>query len=131
MEPQSPLTVDEFYEHCASGKLLGARCRKCKNVFVLRNICPKCRSDKADSVPLSGKGELQTYTIIHVAPARFQSIAPYAVGIVRLEEGVQLPGIIRNVKIEDLKVGMNVAIGFDLNTQESWPQWPRYYFEKV
>ncbi|MCJ7718770.1 OB-fold domain-containing protein, partial [Candidatus Bathyarchaeota archaeon] len=76
------------------------------------------------------RGKLLTYTIIEVAPAQFQSMAPYAVGIVQLEDGVRIPGMIRGVALEQIKIGMELAFDFGTCTAtQQWPQWPRYYFK--
>ena len=69
-----------------------------------------------------------TYTIIHFPPSQFQAIAPYAVGIVKLSEGVQMPGMVRNVKPEDLRVGMNLKVDFETAIPKEWPRWTRYFF---
>jgi uncharacterized OB-fold protein len=39
---------------------------------------------------LSGQGRLYSYTINHVAPRKLRDQAPYAVGIVDLDEGVRV-----------------------------------------
>ena len=75
------------------------------------------------------KGKLLTYTIIHVAPVQFQAMAPYAEGIVQLENGVKVPGMIKEVPLEQIIIGMPLAIAFEAcATTQLWPQWPRYHF---
>ena len=69
-----------------------------------------------------------TYTVIYVPPAQFQELAPYAVGIVEFTEGARLPGMIRNVKPENLRIGMELQTDFDVTVPSEWPQWPRYFF---
>jgi uncharacterized OB-fold protein len=59
-------------------------------------------------------------------------MAPYATGIVELKDGLKLPGIIRGVPLEEIKVGMELAVDFGTCTAtQLWPQWPRYYFKPV
>jgi uncharacterized OB-fold protein len=93
-------------------------------------LCNNCLSTEFEWVELPKTGKLLTYTIIHVAPSQFQSMAPYAVGIVQLENGVKIPGMIKETPLEKIKVGMPLKIEFEecLQTQR-WPQWPRYYFK--
>jgi hypothetical protein len=109
--------------------LMALRCSKC-NAFVWppRPICPKCFEDKFEWIQLEGRGKLLTYTVIHFPPTQFQALAPYAVGIVRLAEGPQLPGMIRNVKHDDLRIGMDLQVDFESGMQKEWPRWPRYFF---
>jgi uncharacterized OB-fold protein len=95
-------------------------------------LCPKCYSKDLSWVELKGSGELLTYTVIHVAPKQFETLAPYAVGIVKLEEGPQLLGMIRGIEVDKLKVGMSLTIDFEKasnTTTTQWPTWPRYYFK--
>jgi uncharacterized OB-fold protein len=75
-----------------------------------------------------------TYTVIHVAPKQFEAEAPYPVGIVKLDKGLQLLGRIRGVEPSQLKIGMELSIGFEktsdqLDTLTTWPPWPRYFFK--
>ena len=71
-----------------------------------------------------------TYTVIHVPPPQFEVLAPYAIGIVELAEGVRLPGMVKNVKLENLKIGMELKAEFETSTSNEWPQWPRYFFRE-
>jgi uncharacterized OB-fold protein len=53
-----------------------------------------------------------TFTIIRVPPQPFSDQAPYAVGIVDLDDGVRLTGQIVDCAFEELKIGMRVKIEF-------------------
>jgi uncharacterized OB-fold protein len=81
-------------------------------------------------VQVSGKGKLLTYTVIHVAPQQFQAIMPYAVGIVQLENGLKIPGMIQGLMQEQLKISMELTLDFGkCSTAQTWPQWTRYCFK--
>jgi uncharacterized OB-fold protein len=122
--------VENFYMFCADGRLMGVKCRGCGRLICPpRGICPKCYSDKFDWIDLKGRGKLLTYTIIHFPPSQFQALAPYAVGIVRLDEGPRLSGMIKNVKLEDLRIGMDIQADFEKALPKEWPRWPRYFFK--
>jgi scaffold protein (connect acetoacetyl-CoA thiolase and HMG-CoA synthase) len=121
--------IENFYTFCGQGKLMAVRCVNCNSiVWPPRGICPKCFHDKFEWVELQGRGKLLTYTVIHFPPTQFQALAPYAVGIVKLTEGPQVPGMIRNVKLEDLRIGMDLQVGFEGGVLKEWPRWPRYFF---
>jgi len=126
-------TIESFYNFVKEGKLMGAKCNKCGNLSVPpKPMCTKCFSKDLTWKELPKQGTLLTYTVIHVSPQRFQQLTPYAVGIVKLEEGAQLPGMIRNVDLGKLKIGMTLAVGFDKELMsEEWPQWSRYYFKPM
>jgi len=122
--------VENFYNFCADGKLMGIRCKRCNAIKCPpRPICPDCFGDKFDWIELKRSGTLLTYTIIHFPPSQFQALAPYAVGIIKLEQGPQLSGMIRNVKLEELRIGMELLVDFETALPKEWPRWPRYFFK--
>ncbi len=130
MSEQAPFTIEQFYKYVNQGELKGGKCKKCGVIHLPpRPLCDKCFSKEFEWIEISRKGKLLTYTIIHVAPSQFQSMAPYAVGIIQLENGPKIPGMIRDIEHEKIKIGMELTIDFDTSTAPSqWPQWPRYYF---
>ena len=122
-------TIESFYKFVSEGKLMAAKCRKCGTLLLPpRPVCTKCLSTDFRWVELKGKGKLLSYTVIHVSPMQFESMAPYTVGIVELEAGPHLPGMIRDVEPEKIKVGMDLVVDFDTSVPTQWPLWPRYFF---
>ena len=125
-------TVENFYNFCAEKKLMGVKCKRCAAViWPPRGICPKCLGDAFDWIEFVRKGKLLTFTIIHFPPSQFQALAPYAVGIMKLGEGPQLPGMIRQVRLADVKIGMDLQVDFETTIPKEWPRWPRYFFKPV
>ena len=133
MSEQAPFTIEQFYKHINQGKLLGGKCTKCGKLHLPpRPLCDNCFSKEFEWTEIPTKGNLLTYTIIHVAPTQFQSMAPYAMGIVQLEDGSKIPGMIRGAPLEQIEIGMNLAIDFGTCVAtQPWPQWPRYYFKSA
>jgi len=131
MSNQTPFTIEQFYKFALQGKLMAGKCQKCGKIHLPpRPLCDNCFSQQFDWLEISGKGQLLTYTIIHIAPSQFQAMAPYTVGIVQLENGLKIPGIISGVNQNQLKIGMNLSIDFQTcNISQPWPQWPRYCFK--
>jgi len=134
METKPPFTIEQFYSFINEGKLMAARCKKCGKVMLPpRPICTDCYSKSLEWTELEREGRLITYTVIHVAPRRFQQFVPYPVGIIELKNGLKLPGMIRGVQPERLHIGMKLVVDFERKPEktaehESWPKWPRYYF---
>ena len=129
-EQTQAFTIEQFYKHILQRKLMGAKCKKCGKVHLPpRPLCGSCFSKEFEWIELSPKGKLLTYTVIHVAPSQFQGMAPYAVGIVQLENGVKIPGMIR-ASPENIKIGMQLTMDFGTcAATQQWPQWPRYFFK--
>jgi hypothetical protein len=129
-ETPLPFTIESFYKFIAERKLMAAKCKQCGKLFVPpRPMCTDCYSKDLEWTQLKGDGKLLTYTVIHVSPKQFEGMIPYAVGITKLVEGPQLPGMIRNVEIDKIRVGMKLKVDFDTALPSEWPQWPRYYFK--
>lgn len=96
--------------------LIGNQCGICNKVyFPPRETCPYCRRKsmgRMKDLKLSGKGKVETYTIIHEAPENFEGQAPYAMAIIKLDEGPKLTAQIVDCKLEDVKIGMAVKSTF-------------------
>jgi uncharacterized OB-fold protein len=131
MSEKAPFTIEQFYKNINQQKLLAGKCIKCGKVHLPpRPVCDNCYCKDFDWIDIPTKGKLLTYTVIHIAPAQFQSAAPYAVGIVQLENGVKIPGMIRGISLEQLKIGMNLSIEFgSCEANQPWPNWPKYSFK--
>jgi uncharacterized OB-fold protein len=112
------LNFKQYSEALKENKLLGLKCQKCGNIIVPPKIaCGKCFSTDLDIVELSGKGKIQTFTTVFVAPEGRESECPYVIVLVELEEGPwimgNLAGIDPNkvtVDIMDKKVKMGHAV---------------------
>jgi len=131
-EPANTICVENFYKFVSEGKLMGAKCNKCGALHLPpKPICANCFSTDLKWVPMSPRGKLVTYTVIHVAPKQFEAMVPYPVGIVKLDDGPQLLGRIRDIEPEELKIGMKLSVDFEKpsTAQTQWPTWPRYYFK--
>jgi len=131
MSEEAQFSIEQFCRHLSQGKLMGGKCLKCGKIhFPPRPICDNCFSKEFRWVEISNKGKLLTYTVIHVAPTQFQSMAPYAVGIVQFEDGVKLPGMIKDMAPEQIKIGMPLTLVFEaFQATAQWPQWPKYHFK--
>ena len=96
--------------------LVANKCGSCNRVyFPPRELCPYCRREslgKMEKLKLSGKGEILSYTIIHVGPDDFEEQVPYPVAIIQLDEGPKLTAQIVDYNIDDLHIGMKVESVF-------------------
>jgi uncharacterized OB-fold protein len=133
MSIQEPFTIEQFYKFLMQGKLMAGKCLKCaKTHLPPRPLCDNCYSTEFQWLEVSGKGKLLTYTVIHVAPQQFQNLTPYAIGIIELENGLKIPGMIQDLTQEQLKIGMQLNVDFSTcSTPQQWPQWPRYCFKQA
>jgi uncharacterized protein len=94
--------VRDFYCALDEGRILGIKCRDCGEYsFPPKTACAECGSRAIDTVELSGKGKLLYYSSGNLPPLRFADFAPYAYGLVRLEEGPMWLTMIRGVDVGD------------------------------
>lgn len=128
-----PFTIEQFYKFMQQKRLMAGKCRKCgKTHLPPRPLCDNCFSKEFDWVEVDRRGTLLTFTVIHIPPTQFQDLAPYAVGIVKLEKDLRIPGIISGLEPEKIRIDMRLIVDFETcNTAHTWPQWPRYCFKPL
>ena len=89
---KTPKIVTEFREGLNEGKLLIQHCNSCgkKNMWP-RYACPYCQSDDLGWTQSAGQGTLHSFCVLRQgAPEGHEEDIPYALGAVKLDEGVQL-----------------------------------------
>lgn len=93
--------IEFYYRSLADGILKARSCKDCgKYTFPPTGCCSHCGSWELDWADLSGKGTL-LYATHNITPAchpRFEPIAPYVYGHIRLAEGIIVQAIIQGVK---------------------------------
>jgi uncharacterized OB-fold protein len=84
--------VTPYNEALSRGELLIQQCQDCKaHILYPRHRCPVCQSANLGWTPAEGRGTLHSYTVQRIgAPSGFEQDLPFALGVVRLTEGVQL-----------------------------------------
>jgi len=84
--------VNDFREGLARGELLIQKCHDCNGVNMYpRYACPHCQSENLGWQKSSGVGVVHSFTVLRAGPPEgFETDIPYALAVVKLEEGVQL-----------------------------------------
>src|SRR5262249_28196961 len=98
-----------FWEGCKAGRFLLHQCAVCGRSYWPASRCVAHGAQDMRWVESSGEGELYTYTIMHHAftPAIGAKV-PYAVGVVRLNEGPYFHSNVVGCAIEEVRVGMSL-----------------------
>jgi scaffold protein (connect acetoacetyl-CoA thiolase and HMG-CoA synthase) len=92
-------------------RLEGSACPSCAaRHFPPRAVCPACRKGGLAPHRFSGRGTLYSFSRVLQAPRGFASVAPYAVGMVRLEEGPLVTAQLTDTDGVDLAIGMPVEM---------------------
>ena len=90
-----------------------AKCTKCGKIhFPPRQVCGACRNREFTATTLASTGMVETFTIIRVAPTGFGDEAPYAVGVIKLDDGVKVTAQIVDSDLEKLAIGDRVKLEF-------------------
>lgn len=112
--PRGTEDTTPFWEAAQRGELRLQRCETCGHVrFPPAVLCPRCWSEDSQWVPLSGRGHVFSWVIVHQSqhPA-FNAETPYNVAIVELEEGPRLHTQIVECPLEHITIGMPVEVVF-------------------
>lgn len=92
-----------YYEDLGQKKITGKKCNQCgKITFPPTAICEHCGSRDIEAFELSGEGELLFVSHSMAPPPnpRFNKIAPYAYGHIKLKEGVFVQAIVTGIGID-------------------------------
>ena len=109
-----------FWEGARAGKLMLQRCVDCaKWRFPAARYCPRCRSERVEWVPASGRGTVESFCVFHkVYFQGFAPEAPYAVVQVLLEEDVRLFSNLADVPNDQIRIGTPVIAYFERATAD-------------
>jgi uncharacterized OB-fold protein len=89
--PRVSAFTTPFWNALAEGRFLSTWCNGCDRfTFPPKPHCPKCWSAVVEWRELGGGGRLYSYTINYIPPRGMTVEAPYAIGLVDLDEQVRL-----------------------------------------
>ena len=103
------ITLKSFFEEARAGRLTGIRCVECGTLAVPpKEFCPSCQRRRWEPVPLSGAGNVVSFTVIRIPPRGRTAEAPYAVAVVKLNEGLSMLGRLVEIPLDAIKTGLPV-----------------------
>ncbi len=103
------ITLKNFFEEARAGRLTAIRCAECGALAVPpKEFCPACQHRRWEPVSLSGAGTVTSFTVIRIPPRGRAPEAPYAVAVVKLDEGVSMLGRVVEIPLDALKTGLPV-----------------------
>ena len=101
-----------FWEAAREGRLVLQKCGACGAFrWTPQVLCTVCLSEDSAWTPVSGRGRLYSYTIVHRPPLPAFA-APYVVAVVRLEEGPLMLSNIVDADPAALAMEMPVEVVF-------------------
>jgi uncharacterized protein len=122
---REPLTAP-FWAATRESRILAPRCTNCGYVhWPPEVVCPECQQTTREWIDLPNTGHLWSYATYHRAldPA-FADDLPYTVGLVELEDGVKMYGLIVGAAEEQLRIGQELRAEFDtVNEEVTFVRW--------
>jgi hypothetical protein len=118
---QRPFSDISYEQFLNEEKLMGSQCTTCGALFVPpRPICIQCHGSDMAWIEMKGKGRLNAFTCIAVAPPfmiaeGYNRKNPYCSGVVELDEGVRVVARIEGVDVanpESIQIGMPLTVSF-------------------
>ena len=113
--PQVTPEMKPFWDAARRHELVVQRCAACgAHRFPARDICSRCLSREAVWTPVSGRGTVFSWAIMHqVYHPGFAAEVPYAVVVIELDEGARLVSNLVDCTPADIRAGMPVEVVFD------------------
>jgi uncharacterized OB-fold protein len=124
--PEKSPEMAPFWEAARRHALVVQRCRGCGALrFPARDICSRCLARESEWAPVSGRGRLFSFAVMHqVYHPGFADAVPYAVVVVELEEGARLVSNVVGCAPADLRIGMPLEVVFeDLTPEVTLPKF--------
>lgn len=118
--PSPDALTAPYWAAAREQRLVLPRCEDCGRChFYPRTLCPHCSSPRLAWTPVSGNGEIYSFTVINRAPSpAFAAAVPYVVGAVKLAEGPHLMTNVVGIAPDAVRVGMPVKVVFRKFSEE-------------
>ena len=114
-----------FWQAAAEHRLVVQRCAACGHTRLGAPLCSECRSSDAEWQPVSGRGEVYTFTIVHRPIAASQPL-PTLIAVIALEGagGVRLISNLVGVDPAAVRIGMPVEVVWeDMSAELAIPRF--------
>ena len=110
-----------FWDSLREHEIRVQRCSACGAYrYHPKEMCPRCRSRDAEWSPISGRGEVYTYTVVRRAPTpAYQPDVPYVIVHATMAEGFRMIATLPGVPPDRVRIGLPVVLGYE----DVSPEW--------
>ncbi len=122
--PHITLDSQAFWESCKAHELRLQQCSSCgKHRYYPSEACTFCTSLEYEWVPISGKGEIYSWTLLERARGNpFEGETPFAIVLVTLDEGPVMMSNLVGFEDAELQIGQRVVVDYeDVNDAVTLP----------
>lgn len=121
--PEPNRYTQPFWDACGRCVLEVPVCLDCGRLFLPGGpVCPDCWSSNLDQQPVSGDGEVFTFTVYRHSYHPALKI-PYVVALIELAEGPRLISNIVGCAPGEVEVGMAVRVQFEREGDFTLPRF--------
>lgn len=115
LEPPTNELTQTFWDATRERRLLLQWCTRCSAaVFYPRSDCPRCFGSSMEWRESPGRGEVYAVTVENRPQnPQLAAMAPYAVALIDLDEGVRLLSNVVEVDPQRVIVGMRVVVAWE------------------
>jgi uncharacterized OB-fold protein len=118
-----------YRDGAARGELVLQRCLDCAHwIHFPEPRCSSCGGENFDFVPVSGQGQVETFSVIHRSfVAEFAARTPYVIAWIGLPEqaGLRVFGNVTGCDPEKVTVGMPVEVWFEQRDGQVLPNFKK------
>ncbi len=113
--PEVSPALAPYFAAARAGRLVVQRCTGCGALrFPPRELCSACLVTEAAWQEVCGRGEIFSYYVMHqIYHPGFAAEVPYAVVVVKLEEGPKLTSNVVDCPLDEIAIGMPVEVVFE------------------
>lgn len=120
------LEAKPFWANLREHKLTAQKCKDCGKYFTYppQGSCPHCLSTNYEWTQLSGKGTIFSFVNYHRAwHPSYEGKTPYNVSLIDLDEGPRLISNVIDCPVDQVRVGMPVAVVYEDNEEFTLPKF--------
>ena len=110
--PEIDETTAPYWTGAAKQQLLAPWCSAGHHFWIPRSFCPEHPDAVVTPAPMSGRGTIYSFTVIHKGEGQFSGAAPYVLAYVELDEGPRLMTNIVDCDEQGLRIGLPVEAAF-------------------
>ena len=94
-------------------RIIGSICNSCNyESFPNFYTCPNCNSEDISDKEMPNKGKLLSYTLSSESMPGFEKELPMSIGLIKLDNNVNIVSQIVDSDFEDIKIGATVKAVF-------------------
>lgn len=103
--------VNDFIGYLEKGQVAATKCKACGMMFFPpRADCCGCLASDMEWVPVTGAGELLSFSKLQYGPVGFENDLPYTIAIAQFKDVKVFGRISKDIPDEKISIGMQLKV---------------------